>query len=196
MATKTSASIGTAHDVVAIFNLIGRMFLTALARLERESLLHEVPSLGAVMSMYIELTTRLHRFDVLQKERKIRGAFDYDVRRLGNYVLAYSRKHAIALPGHADVGLYQEKRRPPELPTPTTGSNDPWGFAKAFAKYRAAHSRGMAFHYCGFEGIGGDALDITTWTSKKRAAKSLEKKDPLGKDDIDAIKRGWVLQCA
>lgn len=172
------------------------MFLTVLARLEREDLLREVPSLGAVMSMYIELTTRLRRFGVLQKERKTHGAFDYDVRRLASYVLAYSKQHAVALPSLENVRPRRENRGQTKLPTPTMNSNDPWGFSKAFEKYRANRSRGMAFHYCGFVGIGGDALDITTWASKKRSAKSFDKKDPLGEDDMGAPKQGLVLRCA
>lgn len=41
--------------------------------------------------------------------------------------------------------------------------------------------------------IGGDTLDITTWTSEERKRKSFDKKDPLGKAEIDAIKNGLVM---
>lgn len=166
--TTEEKSIGTADDVIDIINLIGRMFMTVLARLEREDMLHKVPSLGAVMSMYIELTTHLRELDVLQKEGKIPGAFDYDVSGLASYILAYAQKYAITLPGHENWGSSPRKCKRIKVPVPTMNMNDPWGFSKAFYVYRAAHSGGMAFHYCGFVGIGGDALDITTPSSRVR----------------------------
>jgi hypothetical protein len=43
--------------------------------------------------------------------------------------------------------------------------------------------------------IGGDSLDITTWTSAERKKKAYDKKDPLGKE-IDAIKEGLILDLA
>jgi hypothetical protein len=42
--------------------------------------------------------------------------------------------------------------------------------------------------------LGGDSLDLTTWSSAERKAHSFEKKDPLGKEIMDAIKKGEVLQ--
>lgn len=192
--TLTKRRIGTAHDLVDIFNIIGRMFLAVLARLDRENLRHKVPSLGPVMSMYIELADRLREIDVLEKDENIPGAFDYDVSRLASYVRAYSKEHRIALPSHENLESYREERAKVELPAPTLNENDPWGFFTAFTKYRIDHSHGMAYHYCGFVGIGGDALDITTWDVKKRSAKSFRKKDPLGKKDFNAIKRGLVLR--
>ncbi|EJP61470.1 uncharacterized protein BBA_09606 [Beauveria bassiana ARSEF 2860] len=185
--------IGTGHDLVDIFDLIGRMFVAMVARLERENLLSEIPSLGAVMSMFVGLFTRLRKFDIVEKTRKITGASDYDARRLASYVLAYSKQYNITLTSYVDSEAYQEDWGEIKLPTPTMNKNDPWGFFGAVRRYHKRHSKGMAFHYCGFVGIGGDALDITTWKSDERLAKSLSKKDPLEKEDIDAIKQGLVL---
>lgn len=171
------------------------MFLYTLARLDRRGQSDKVPPLGAVMSLYIELYDRLSRINhILKKERKIPGAFAYDVNCLNSYVLAYAQKHSISLPYRGSSGACQEEREHVLLPTPTMNNNDPWGFVTAFHRYRKRHSKGMAFYYCGFKGIGGDALDITTWDSKKRSVKSFSKKDPLTKRDFDAIKQGLVRQ--
>ncbi|KGQ02701.1 hypothetical protein BBAD15_g12081 [Beauveria bassiana D1-5] len=187
--------IGTGHDLVDIFDLIGRMFVAMVARLERENLLSEISSLGAVMSMFVGLFTRLRKFDIVKKTRKITGASDYDARRLASYVLAYSKQYKITLTSHVDSEAYQGDWGEIKLPTSTMNKNDPWGFFGAVRRYHKSHSKGMAFCYCGFVGIGGDALDITTWKSDERLAKSLSKKDPLGEEDIDAIKQGLVLHC-
>lgn len=165
-----------------------------LARLDRRGLSDKVPTLGAVMSLYIELYDRLHRTkNILKKEEKTPGAFEYDVTRLDSYVLAYAQKHSIALPYHGSSGAWREEYKDESLPTPTMNRNDPWGFVTAFNRYRNRYSKGMASVYCGFRGIGGDALDITTWDSEKRSAKSVSKKDPLTKKEINAIKQGLVL---
>ncbi|PQK16836.1 hypothetical protein BB8028_0007g00390 [Beauveria bassiana] len=120
--------IGTGHDLVDIFDLIGRMFVAMVARLERENLLSEIPSLGAVMSMFVGLFTRLRRFDIVEKTRKITGASDYDARRLASYVLAYSKQYKITLTSHVDSEAYQGDWGEIKLPTSTMNKNDPWGF--------------------------------------------------------------------
>lgn len=44
--------------------------------------------------------------------------------------------------------------------------------------------------------IGGDQYDITTWSSAERKKHSFDKKDPLDKKMIKALKQGLVMQLA
>jgi hypothetical protein len=42
--------------------------------------------------------------------------------------------------------------------------------------------------------IGGDALDITTWTSAERKEFNFDGRDPFGAREIAALKKGDVLE--
>ncbi|KAF6819123.1 hypothetical protein CSOJ01_01508 [Colletotrichum sojae] len=78
-----------------------------------------------------------------------------------------------------------------KLPTAEEHGDDPWGFGAALEEYRKGGNS------CGFfvnkGGIGGDSLDITSWTPAERKKASFNKKDPLPKKILDGIKDGLVI---
>ncbi|KAK1453604.1 hypothetical protein CMEL01_05263 [Colletotrichum melonis] len=170
--------------------LIGNLFLTTLARLEREGVLaadSEVKDLGCVMAGMLKVASALRGFDLLQnetvhKESKKRP-FPFTAEKFDSYVAAYAKKHGITpkgVPGLKALieGLDNEEE---ELPTAEEHGEDPWGWADALASYKKGRK------------IGGDDLDITSWTPAKRKQHAFNKKDPLGKKEIDAIKNGMVM---
>ncbi|CEN61151.1 hypothetical protein ASPCAL07815 [Aspergillus calidoustus] len=75
-----------------------------------------------------------------------------------------------------------------ELPAP---SADPWKWAAAHKAYVKEHSEGPLSK----KGkIGGENYDITAMTRAERKKHSFNKKDPLGKKELDAIKNGMIMQ--
>jgi hypothetical protein len=150
-----------------------------LATLDREGLLKadsEVKSLGVVMGAFIRLIVNGIRFGIQG------GGLD-------KRVLAYAKKHNIELKGLSDIENKLEKPKAEadmlELPASDAKEGDPWGWKQALAQYKKKHGR---------PGIGGDHLDITTWTSAERKKASFDKKDPMNKKMINAIKEGLIMQ--
>jgi hypothetical protein len=154
-----------------------------LATLDREGLLKadsEVKSLGMVMAAFIRLIVN-----------GIGPDFDIQGGGLDKKVLAYAKKHNIELKGLLDIENKLEKPKAEadmlELPASDAKEGDPWNWKQALAQYKKKH---------GGPDIGGDHLDITTWTSAERKKASFDKKDPMNKKMIDAIKQGLIMQPA
>jgi hypothetical protein len=176
------------------------MFLAMLAKLECEDLLKpdsEVKNLGLVMAMYIKLAVSI-RPDYLisddeddKKPKKgSKKLFKFNCARFDDYVLAYAKKYNIKLLGPSDIDDLVAELEEVDLPA---AGDDPRGWTGAFKEYvrdRGVSQPGKKAR------IGGDNLDITTWSKAERTAHSFTKKDPLGKKEIDAIKEGMVLQPA
>lgn len=163
-------------------NIIGLMFCTMLATLDREGLLKadsEVKSLGVVMAAFIRLIVGIG------PDFGIQGG------GLDKRVLAYAKKHNIELKGLFDIESKLEEPKAEadmlELPASDAKEGDPWVWKQALAQYKKKYGR---------PGIGGDHLDITTWTSAERKKASFDKKDPMNKKMIDAIKKGLIMQPA
>jgi hypothetical protein len=180
--------------VDAAYQLIGRLFMSMLARLEREQLLSkdsEVPNLGLIMALYVAIGKLARPYGLLEEssQESLGPAKDkktWEPHAFGNQILAYARKYEIHLAGPHDIDeMVAELDANVDLPVPESNSGakaDPFGFAKALKNYKSEHG-------C----RGGDKLDITSWTSAERKAKSFSKKDPLGKKEIDALKQGMVM---
>ncbi|KAK6536217.1 hypothetical protein TWF281_000460 [Arthrobotrys megalospora] len=109
-----------------------------------------------------------------------------------NQILAYAKKYDITLSGPKDIaGLIREcegDTDPEEVNLPVPESNngptaDPFGFTKSLKKYKSDHG----------PQIGGEKLDITTFSSRERKDASYDNKDPLGRREINAIKQGMVF---
>lgn len=169
-----------------------------LARLERENLLaegSEAKDLGVMMALWMKFAADMRGSDVLDgvgqggKISKANG-LSYDSSLFDNYILAYADKFGIPVKGPGDIEevLSQCDGGVP-LPATTDKKSDPWGWEAALKNYESKHGTGSASK----PKIGGDHLDITTWTSGQRKEASFEKKDPRGKKDMDAIKKGLVL---
>lgn len=156
------------------------MFLTMLATLERNALLKpdsEVKNLGMIMALYIRLAG-----DEMPN-------YSIDLDPAGD-VLAYATKFNIEpldLSGMENVDEVKALASKAVLPACDAKNDDPWEWTKGLKEYQAEYKH---------EKIGGDRLDITTWTSADRKKHSFTKKDPMDKQMIDALKQGLVMQLA
>ncbi|KAK4242861.1 hypothetical protein C8A03DRAFT_28860 [Achaetomium macrosporum] len=213
--TETSWAVTRIDDgdgVEAVFQLIGRLFMSMLALLEREKLLakdSEIKNLGLIMALFMSWARDSRPYGLLEesKQESLGPAKDkkkWEPHAFDSLVLAYARKYGIDLVGPYDIGkAIKEAQGDADLPDPAsnTGNADPFSFAKELKKYKKERGGVTAF-LAGAAGsrakvpIGGDSLDITTWTSAERKRKSFDKKDPLGKKEIDAIKEGLILDVA
>ena len=182
---------------------IGRMALTALTALDRAGLLaedSEVKNIGFIMALYLNVASRLKEMSVLDQEddddddededdddddddgaggrRAVKSnKSTFDATRFDEYIFTFAKKKGIILKGITDMhGLTADLRN--SMSMPRANAKDPWAWARV-----ASANRGM----------GGDRLDITTWSSAQRKAANFDNKDPLGKKERDAIKEGMVL---
>ncbi|KAJ6084038.1 hypothetical protein N7486_010838 [Penicillium sp. IBT 16267x] len=169
--------------VRAVISLVGTMLTTMLAMLGREGLLKPdsgVESLGVVMAAYARLIA------------EIDSAFGIEGDGLNAKVLAYAKKYNIELKALSDIEdqdgfkKYKEEAENLELPASDDKKGDPWGWKKALAQYKKNHG----------PKIGGDKLDISTWSSAERKEAAFDKKDSFNKKMIDAIKDGMIMQHA
>jgi len=179
----SSYRVEDGEGVEAVISMVGSMFATMLAMLDREGLLKpdsEVKSLGAVMAAFARLIT------------EIGPDFGIEAGGLVAKVLAYAKKHNIELRALSDIEdrdrfrKYMEEADKLELPASDAKSRDPWGWRKASTLYKKLYG----------PKIGGDKLDISTWTSAERKKAAFDKKDPFNKKMIDAIKDGMIMQPA
>lgn len=214
------------EQVDDMMRLIGRMFLHTLAQFEREGLLPggpsgagagwEIKNLGMVMGLFLGIPTEMRPYGLLEgsKTESLGPAKDkkkkWRPHEFDRQILAYARRYGIKLVGPPNieelVGQIEEGDLPVFRESSDTSNlkgkaDDVFGFKAALKKYKAQYGGVGAFfrgpHYDGGERtIGGDALDITTWSSAERKKHSFKKKDPLEKKDLDALKGGLVLTFA
>lgn len=198
------------HDTLV---LVGRQFLAMLARLEHLNLLKpdsEVKNLGLIMALYIKLAATEDIFDFhddtdeIKKNNGTDETFTFVPSEFPSYILAYAKKYNIKLVEATGVDkVIEDLDDEVELPERSRDEHplsdllcDPWDLKGASKEYVEKHAidydgrRGLKTH------LGGDYLDITTWTSAERKNASFDGKDPLGKEEIDAIKKGMVLGLA
>ncbi|KAF9889062.1 hypothetical protein FE257_008039 [Aspergillus nanangensis] len=172
------------RGLMVLLSLVGRMFLSMLATLKEQKLLQpgsEIKDLAQVMTSWIELieTWEIKNYDEEEEEVP-------DFRAI---IWTYAKTHGITLPLESKFTDTLEEVG--ELPA----GKDPWRFAAIFKEYQRVHAR--SYYNTGKKArIGGDSLDITTWSSAARKEGSFTGKDPLGKKEMDAIKDGMVLQLA
>ncbi|KAF7156735.1 hypothetical protein CNMCM5623_000408 [Aspergillus felis] len=200
-------SVDDADAVYATLVLAGRMFLAMLAKLEHLNLLKpdsEVKNLGFIMASYIKLAATediLDLHDVTDEIKKNNGTnetFTFVRSDFASHILAYAKKYNIKLVGRKGIDkIIEDLDDEAELPERDEDpSGDPWNLAGASKEYVKKH----AFYHNGRKGfksqLGGDALDITTWSSAERKKASFDGKDPLGKEERDAIKEGLVMSLA
>lgn len=182
--------------------------MSMLAQLEQEKLLakdSEIKSLGLIMALFMDFAVNSRDYGLLEdsKTESLGPAKDkkkWDPHAFENQILAYARKYDIELVGPSSaLDTIDEADADVDLPVPesNTGKADPFDFAKALKKYIKDYGGVTAFmaqNNKPLTPIGGDSLDITTWTSAKRKSKAFDKKDPLGKAELKALKEGMVMQ--
>ncbi|GIJ98243.1 hypothetical protein Aspvir_000358 [Aspergillus viridinutans] len=199
--------VDDADAVYATLVLAGRMFLAMLAKLEHLNLLtpdSEVKNLGFIMASYIKLAATediLDLHDITDEVKKNNGTDEtitFVRSDFPSHILAYAKKYNIKLVGPTGIDKIIEdlddEAEVPERDEEPFG--DPWNFADASEEYADNH----ACCHNGRKGfksqLGGDTLDITTWSSADRKKASFDGKDPLGKEERDAIKNGLIMYLA
>ncbi|KAI0879873.1 uncharacterized protein GGS22DRAFT_193854 [Annulohypoxylon maeteangense] len=176
--------------VEATVRLAGRMFLDMLAQLDNQDLVGDatdVKSLGTFMAVFLKLVPQLREVGILDGERGNKKKFAVD--HFDDAILSYANQRGVTLQGPEDIDELTADLAG-EVGLPKKGKKDPWGWNAELKKYKDMYGKGNT----GIDGIGGDALDITTWSSARRKAANFDHKDPLGKREIDAIKKGMVMQ--
>ncbi|KAK4443501.1 hypothetical protein QBC34DRAFT_386261 [Podospora aff. communis PSN243] len=196
--------VDTLQDTI---RLMGRLFLCMLARLEREGLLSknsEVLNLGLIMALFIAMPMMMPAALQLPTDNEPLGPEKDNKKwcpgKFWHHIYAYARKYDIKLEGPRFFDkILAICRANVDLPEPTSNLEhaDPFGYYAELAMYKA---RRGGMNAClskraekGTEVIGGDYLDVTTWSSAERARYSRTGRDPmlaLG----DGVKNGRVLE--
>ena len=183
--------------------LVGRMFLSMLATLDRDGLLapsSEAKNVGLVMALYLSWASGLPQYGLLERDSPARGTkksaskgFKFDPVRIVDYIATYAEKAGIKLEGvHRISDCLDDAEDDADMPK--KDAKDPWGWRKALNEYKKERAGCFSHGGTPSNNIGGDTLDITTWTPAQRKKHAFKKKDPLGKKELDAIKNGMVMQ--
>ena len=118
-----------------------------------------------------------------------------------DHIVAYANKYDIKLVGPSDIDeLVDNADAEADLPVPASNAGrkaDPFSFEKTMKAYCLRHKGVTQFvskrSKAGKTPIGGDALDITTWTPAERKKFAFDTKDPLSAREIAAVKAGDVM---
>ncbi|KAK6362994.1 hypothetical protein TWF730_000442 [Orbilia blumenaviensis] len=177
--------------------LLGRLFMSMLARLEREGLLapdSRIKNLSTIMGLWMLAAEEFRGQGCLEdneEEEQLGPKKDkkkWNPSLFDSNVLAYAKKYHINFSGaHKAAEDIEENVDEIDLPIPGSNSGpnaDPFGFYPALKKYKSDHGTPL---------IGGDKLDITTFTSAERKHAAFDGRDPLGKREMTALKQGLVL---
>ncbi|XHG02977.1 hypothetical protein AWENTII_006298 [Aspergillus wentii] len=185
------------HDTII---LLEQMFLTTLAELEKQGVLDansEIRNLGLIMGLLASEANVMRSEGFISVDTKSRKK-SYHGEYFVPYLLAYARKHNISMRGPSnldDIIAEAEEEAEEKDVTLPTAPKDPWKWATAFKAYERGNMV-SPFSRSTRTKIGGDSLDITTYTTQERKKASFDKKDPFNAEMIQALKDGEVLQLA
>lgn len=161
-----------------------------LARLEAEKLLDDnsaVKNLGLIMALYIKIASVFRANSLLEEDAEevctTPAPYTWIPDRFDDYINAYATRFGITLRGLDDIDEMTANLNT-NVSLPASGGD--WEWSKALKEYRA--------EFPGEAGvIGGDNLDITTYTAAERKQQSFDRKDPLSAAMIRNIKKGMVM---
>lgn len=186
------------------------MFLRTLAEFENRGTLGpntEVRNLGVIMALWMSWASFVREnFGSLQdSEKEALGPKEdnktWFPHKFDNQIFAYARKYDIKLVGPYNISkIMINSDASADFPVLHTSDPhaDPFGFAENFASYVNEYTGVTAFLSNRAEKsqatIGGDYLDLTSWTTEERRKLHFRGADPLPQEAIDAIKKGFVLQ--
>ncbi len=183
--------------------MVARMALAMLAALDRRHLLSkdsEVKNLGLVMALYLKLAFLLRQHSAFDpawwlqaQNTSLHGRkgkdFDFNPAKFASYLLTYATKYAIPLYGVQALDRYTSALDAYINMPRETSNTDPWGWSDAFSEYlRLGILPVCAIKTRPRSTIGGDVLDITTWTPEERKMYSARGKDPLGEEELRSIR--------
>jgi hypothetical protein len=196
------------NTVTETYLILGRLFLSLLALLERLRFLEkdsEIENLGLIMALFVVFGHSAKQFGELRDSNRQSLGPGKDKKKwwphkFENQIVAYASKYDIPLVGPHNIDdIIKKTKFGADLPLPvpvTAPKVDPFGFDNNLKRYKEEQgglTAWMALCSNDRTPIGGDNLDITTWTSKKRKEKSYDDKDPLTKEHLDALKQGMVM---
>ncbi|KAI0845210.1 hypothetical protein F5Y00DRAFT_246680 [Daldinia vernicosa] len=172
--------------------LVGLMFLDMLAQLDGLNLVGDatdVKSLGTIMAIYLKIASDVRSIGGILEEDNDEGGrkTKFQANHFDDAILSYATQRGVTLQGPSDIDEITARLNG-EVELPKKNAKDPWGFKAALKIYEKHYGKGKP------RAIGGDDLDITTWTSSQRKEAHFDHKDPLGKREIDALKKGMVMQ--
>ncbi|KAF3941942.1 hypothetical protein ABW19_dt0206048 [Dactylella cylindrospora] len=180
--------IDDADTLWATVRLVGIAFLTTLHELERQDLLEpdtEILNIGLIMGLF------LNAYSIFGDGEQQSIKFGGREAIWPEFIVAYARKYSIKIGGSVTENEIAEYDDEDIVLPKRQGKSDPWGFQSKFRNQRKERSYGREYKV---DRAGhGIHYDITKWTSKERAKASFDKKDPLPKDVIAALKRGERL---
>ncbi|KAH8659511.1 hypothetical protein BGZ61DRAFT_433606 [Ilyonectria robusta] len=171
---------------------IARMVLAALAALESDGMLSgnsHSNNAGWMIAMYIAMAAMFRDTSLIQGNRHLKSKlFKFWAGNFDLYLRAIAHRLNIAIP---DTENASENIDPT---MPKGNGKDPWGWARSFAEYkRTCVAPGYAFRGTHRRKIGGDGLDISTWSSAERKQYNFDNKDPLPRKTIESLGEGLVL---
>ncbi|KAL7624539.1 hypothetical protein AAE478_006106 [Parahypoxylon ruwenzoriense] len=197
-ASNIMTTIDDGECVNTTLCLVGRMFLDMLAQLDERSLVGDatdVKDVGTIMAIHLKVAAGVRDDGILEDEDNGKeGGKKFQPAHFDDAILSYANQRGVTLQGPEDVDeLTANLDGNVELPK--KGTTDPWGWNASLKQYEKKYT-GLTGFMAKKEtsGIGGDALDITTWSSSRRREANFERRDPLGRREMDAIKKGMVMQ--
>ncbi|KAI0412080.1 hypothetical protein F5X98DRAFT_23540 [Xylaria grammica] len=193
--SRRLSTIDDSDRVHEVMRLVGRMFLAMLAQLDNLGLVGDataVKSLGCTMAMYMALTSGSRMDNIINDEEReeYTSENEFQPDYYDDAILTYANKRGVTLCGPDDIEELMAQAVG-DVALPEKNDPDPWGWKAALKAYTKDYGTSRTAR--GAPKIGGDSLDITTWSPAERKEASFDKKDPLSKKDIDAIKNGMVM---
>jgi hypothetical protein len=173
---------------------IVRMVLTGLAFHQREispeGRAGDDLNVGHIIAIYLGLADQFRDAGLLDEASASKAkTFSFRGSNLDLYLRGWAQKNNIAVP---EVEITSEDGN---IILPSTSNKDGFGWTKSFADYsRTCHI--PSFGFTNSAGLGGDGLDVTTWSAKARKDASFSGKDPLPPSQMKMIKEGMVMSPA
>ncbi|KAF5127127.1 hypothetical protein E5D57_008055 [Metarhizium anisopliae] len=172
---------------------IARMVLAALAILDGKVQLADdtdTKNLGWMMALYQEMANSMQEQGLLGDAHPLNPKmFKFRAGNLNLYLQSYAYRCGITVPGVADISKDTDITMPKMTARPMGLGEDLFelpAHVRSTYAFRGTHRRA----------IGGDGLDISTWTNLERRHYAFDKKDPLANDTVKTLKEGLVLTLA
>ncbi|KAK6525366.1 hypothetical protein TWF694_005505 [Orbilia ellipsospora] len=199
--------VDDSEKVASLCLLLGRLFIHTLSHLQRLDLLSstsEITNLGTIMALWNSISSMIQDEVCLplglgmeeeqlglKREKKVftPSLFNENISR-------YAEEYGIELNGLKNMEPWNGEDG--DLPSESANKgakSDPWKFWKGLREYKKDYAVGATM-LSTVKKIGGDALDLTSWSPMEREEKSYDGKDPLKGDALENIKSGGFIQLA